>query len=32
MPQDRAFYPDVDLQYNGANAPVLFTRKDGSKF
>jgi uncharacterized cupin superfamily protein len=31
-PQDRAFYPDVDLQYNGANAPVLFTRKDGSKF
>ncbi len=30
--EDRAFYPDVDLQYNGANAPVLFTRKDGSKF
>jgi uncharacterized cupin superfamily protein len=29
---DRAFYPDVDLQYNGANAPVMFTRKDGSKF
>lgn len=29
---DRAFYPDVDLQYNGASAPVLFTRKDGSKF
>ena len=30
--QDRAFYPDVDLQYNGANAPVVFTCKDGSKF
>jgi uncharacterized cupin superfamily protein len=30
--EDRAFYPDVDLQYNGANAPVMFTRKDGSKF
>ena len=29
---DRAFYPDVDLQYNGTNAPLLFTRKDGSKF
>jgi uncharacterized cupin superfamily protein len=31
-PQDRAFYPDVDLQYNGANAPQMFTRKDGSAF
>ena len=30
--EDRAFYPDEDLQYNGANAPVMFTRKDGSKF
>ena len=29
---DRAFYPDVDLQYNGANAEVMFTRKDGSRF
>jgi uncharacterized cupin superfamily protein len=31
-PEDRAFYPDVDLQHHGANAPVMFTRKDGSKF
>jgi uncharacterized cupin superfamily protein len=31
-PADRAFYPDVDLQYNGANAEVVFTRKDGSRF
>jgi uncharacterized cupin superfamily protein len=30
--QDCAFYPDVDLQYNGANAAVKFTRKDGSSF
>jgi uncharacterized cupin superfamily protein len=30
--QDRAVYPDVDLQYNGANAAVKFTRKDGSSF
>jgi uncharacterized cupin superfamily protein len=29
---DRAFYPDVDLQYNGVNAEVMFTRKDGTKF
>jgi len=29
---DRAFYPDVDLQYNGVNAEVVFTRKDGSRF
>jgi uncharacterized cupin superfamily protein len=29
---DRAFYPDVDLQYNGANAAVKFSRKDGSNF
>jgi uncharacterized cupin superfamily protein len=29
---DRAFYPDVDLQYQGANAAVKFTRKDGSGF
>jgi len=29
---DRAFYSDVDLQYNGANAAVKFTRKDGSNF
>jgi uncharacterized cupin superfamily protein len=31
-PEDGAFYPDVDLQYNGKDAPVMFTRKDGSKF
>jgi uncharacterized cupin superfamily protein len=29
---DRAFYPDVDLQFNGAGAAVMFSRKDGSKF
>jgi uncharacterized cupin superfamily protein len=29
-PADRACYPDVDLQYNGANARPMFTRKDGS--
>jgi uncharacterized cupin superfamily protein len=31
-PADRAFYPDVDLQFQGADAPVKFTRKDGSRF
>ncbi|MNC93724.1 hypothetical protein D3C83_104150 [compost metagenome] len=31
-PADRAFYPDVDLQYNGAAARPMFTRKDGSAF
>jgi uncharacterized cupin superfamily protein len=29
---DRAFYSDVDLQFNGVNAEVIFTRKDGSRF
>ena len=29
---DRAFYPDVDLQFHGVNAEVMFTRKDGSGF
>jgi uncharacterized cupin superfamily protein len=29
---DRAFYPDVDLMYQGADAAVKFTRKDGSEF
>jgi uncharacterized cupin superfamily protein len=29
---DAAFYPDVDLHYCGAGAPVMFTRKDGSRF
>lgn len=31
-PADRAFYPDVDLQFHGADAAVKFTRKDGSGF
>jgi uncharacterized cupin superfamily protein len=29
---DRAFYSDVDLQFHGVNAEVMFTRKDGSRF
>lgn len=29
---DKAFYPDVDLEYHGASAAVKFTRKDGSRF
>jgi len=29
---DEAFYPDVDLHYCGSGAPVMFTRKDGSRF
>ena len=29
---DRAFYPDVDLLYNGENAEVMFTRRDGTPF
>jgi uncharacterized cupin superfamily protein len=29
---DCAFYSDVDLQFNGVNAAVMFTRKDGSSF
>jgi uncharacterized cupin superfamily protein len=29
---DKAFYPDVDLQYNGAGSADMFTRKDGSRF
>jgi len=31
-PADGAFYPDVDLQFNGVDAEVKFTRKDGSRF
>ena len=31
-PADQAFYPDVDLHFNGAGAAVMFTRKHGSKF
>jgi uncharacterized cupin superfamily protein len=31
-PNDQAFYPDVDLHFNGDNAQVMFTRKDGSRF
>lgn len=30
--RDRAFYPDVDLHFHGADAPVRFTRRDGSSF
>lgn len=30
--RDQACYSDVDLKYHGANAPVPFTRKDGSGF
>ena len=29
---DRAFYSDVDMQFHGVNAEVMFTRKDGSRF
>jgi len=29
---DRAFYPDVDLLYNGEKAEVMFTRRDGTPF
>jgi len=29
---DKAFYPDVDLQFHGTSAAVMFTRKDGSRF
>jgi len=31
-PRDKAFYSDTDLMFHGANAPVRFTRKDGSNF
>ena len=31
-PRDQGYYSDVDLHYHGANAPVRFTRKDGSPF
>jgi len=31
-PQDKAHYPDVDLMYQGKEAAVMFTRKDGSQF
>jgi uncharacterized cupin superfamily protein len=29
---DQAFYPDVDLKFNGVDASPMFTRKDGSRF
>jgi uncharacterized cupin superfamily protein len=29
---DQAFYPDVDLHFNGVDASPMFTRKDGSQF
>ena len=31
-PADKAHYPDVDLMYQGKDAAVMFTRKDGSTF
>ena len=31
-PRDQAYYSDVDLHFHGVDAPVRFTRKDGSKF
>jgi uncharacterized cupin superfamily protein len=31
-PGDKAHYPDVDLMFHGVDAPVKFTRKDGSRF
>ena len=31
-PRDQAHYSDVDLHFHGADAPVRFTRKDGSRF
>ncbi len=30
-PRDSATYSDVDLQYHGAAAAVMYTRKDGSR-
>jgi uncharacterized cupin superfamily protein len=31
-PRDQGYYADVDLHFHGADAPVRFTRKDGSGF
>jgi uncharacterized cupin superfamily protein len=31
-PRDEAFYSEVDLRWNAADARGIFTRKDGSKF
>jgi uncharacterized cupin superfamily protein len=31
-PGDEAFYPDVDLHYNGEGSSPMYTRKDGSRF
>ena len=31
-PRDEAFYSDVDLRLNAADARGVFTRKDGSRF
>jgi uncharacterized cupin superfamily protein len=30
--RDQAYYSDVDLHFHGADAPVRFTRRDGSEF
>lgn len=32
VPGDGAHYPDDDLRFHGVDAPVRFTRKDGSHF
>lgn len=29
---DRAFYSDVDMQFNGVGSDPMFTRRDGSRF
>lgn len=29
---DEAYYPDVDLVYHGDDAPLMYTRRDGSGF
>jgi len=31
-PQDKAFYSEADLIYQGAGAKPMFTRKDGSYY
>lgn len=30
--RDQGYYADVDLHFHGADAPVRFTRRDGSSF
>jgi len=31
-PRDQGYYSDVDLHFHGEDAPVRFTRRDGSPF